>query len=150
MDQVFHSPSIPIFYSPQFVKNILVKHGWNEERSRDELLMHDPETNDKGSSSSRFGAKAGGSGSQSIQRPYTNMGVVRVTSGPKTTVMVQKPLAAKGGRARRGSSGSEDDDYGVRKGKDDRVYDRYVFLSSSRRVLEWRSKCKKVAGTDRF
>ncbi|CAG4959105.1 unnamed protein product [Parnassius apollo] len=49
------------------------------------------------------------------------MGVVRVTSGP--TVIVRKPLAAKGGRARRGSSGSEDDDYGVRKGKDDRVYD---------------------------
>lgn len=88
--------------------------------------MHDPETNDKGSTSTFFGSKPGGSGSQTIQRPYTNMGIVRVTSGPKPTGVVRKTLEAKGGRARRGSSGSEDDDYGVRKGKDDRVYDRYV------------------------
>lgn len=48
---------------------------------------------------------------------------MRVTSKPMG-VVVRKPLAGQGGRARRGSSGSEDDDYGVRKGKDDRVYDR--------------------------
>lgn len=45
-----------------------------------------------------------------------------------TPTVVSKPLVSKGGRARQGSSGSEDDDYGVRKGKDDRVYDRYVDL----------------------
>ncbi|XP_063364496.1 SWI/SNF-related matrix-associated actin-dependent regulator of chromatin subfamily A containing DEAD/H box 1 homolog [Cydia amplana] len=113
--------------SPMFIKNTLVKHGWNEERSRDELLKHDPESNDRTPASSYQGSRPGFSG----QRPNgSNMGVVRVTSTPAggagtgaTTVVVRKPLAAQGGRARRGSSGSEDDDYGVRKGKDDRVYD---------------------------
>lgn len=111
----------------QFVKNTLVKHGWSEERSRDELLKHDPETNDKSvvtttpSSSTYFVSKPGVSGQR---RPITNMGIVRVTSGPKTAVVIRKPTGAQSGRARRGSSGSEDDDYGVRKGKDDRVYDR--------------------------
>ncbi|CAG9561675.1 unnamed protein product [Danaus chrysippus] len=103
--------------SPLFVKNTLVKHAWNEERSRDELLKHDPESNDRASSSTFFASRPGFSG----QLPRTNGMIVRVTSGP--SVGVRKPLAAKGGRARRGSSGSEDDDYGVRKGKDDRVYD---------------------------
>lgn len=51
-----------------------------------------------------------------------------MTSGPSGPAVVRKTLAGKGGRARRGSSGSEDEDYGVRKGKDDRVYDRLVFL----------------------
>lgn len=41
-----------------------------------------------------------------------------------TNVIVRKPLTAQGGRVRKGSSGSEDDDYGVKKGKDDKVYDR--------------------------
>ncbi|CAH0692031.1 unnamed protein product [Spodoptera exigua] len=108
--------------SPIFVKNTLIKHGWSEERARDELLMHDPESNDRGSTSTFFGSKPSVSG-QSAPRNYTNMGIVRVTSGPKMNVVVRKPLASKGGRDRRGSSGSEDDDYGVRKGKDDRVYD---------------------------
>ncbi|CAB3227270.1 unnamed protein product [Arctia plantaginis] len=112
--------------SPMFVKNTLVKHGWSEERSRDELLKYDPETNDKSvvtnpNSSSFFVSKPGVSGQKT--RPITNMGIVRVTSGPKTTVVVRKPIEAQGGRTRKGSSGSEDDDYGVRKGKDDRVYD---------------------------
>lgn len=101
----------------QFIKNTLVKHGWNEERSRDELLKHDPESDEK-PSPSFFTSRPGFSG-----MPRSNgMGIVRVTSGP--SVVVRKPIAAKGGRARRGSSGSEDDDYGVRKGKDDKVYDR--------------------------
>lgn len=108
--------------SPIFVKNTLIKHGWSEERARDELLMHDPESNDRGSTSTYFGSKPGVSG-QSAPRTYTNMGIVRVTSGPKMNVVVRKPLATKGGRERGGSSGSEDDDYGVKKGKDDRVYD---------------------------
>lgn len=69
-----------------------------------------------------FGANPSVSG-QNNPRPYTNMGIVRVTSGPKL-VVVRKALEGKGGRARRGSSGSEDDDYGVKKGKDDKVYDR--------------------------
>ncbi|CAH0585486.1 unnamed protein product [Chrysodeixis includens] len=109
--------------SPIFVKNTLAKHGWNEERSRDELLKHDPESNDRGSTPQHafFGGRPGVSGSG--PKPFTNMGIIRVTSGPKMNVVVRKPLEAKGGRARRGSSGSEDDDYGVRKGKDDRVYD---------------------------
>lgn len=89
--------------------------------------MHDPESNDRGSTSTYFGSKPGVSG-QSAPRTYTNMGIVRVTSGPKMNVVVRKPLATKGGRERGGSSGSEDDDYGVKKGKDDRVYDRYVEL----------------------
>ncbi|CAH0715307.1 unnamed protein product, partial [Brenthis ino] len=103
--------------SPLFIKNTLVKHGWNEERSRDELLKHDPESDEK-ASPSFFASRPGFSG----QMPRSNgMGIVRVTSGP--SVVVRKPIASKGGRARRGSSGSEDDDYGVRKGKDDKVYD---------------------------
>ncbi|KAI8437103.1 hypothetical protein MSG28_010455 [Choristoneura fumiferana] len=106
--------------SPLFIKNTLVKHGWNEERSRDELLKHDPETNDKASSSSSFtGSRPGFSGQTS--RPNGGS-IVRVTSKPMG-VVVRKPLSGQGGRVRRGSSGSEDDDYGVRKGKDDRVYD---------------------------
>lgn len=118
-----------VTYCSQFVKNTLVKHGWSEERARDELLKHDPETNDRSSasnassnSSNYFGSRPGVSGQK--PRPVTNMGIVRVTSGPRMNVVVRKPLAAQGGRARRGSSGSEDDDYGVKKGKDDRVYDR--------------------------
>lgn len=98
-----------------------MKQGWNEERTRDELLKHDPESEDKASSSTFVSPRPTFSGY--VARPNGNMGIVRVTSGP--TAIVRKPLAAKGGRARRGSSGSEDDDYGVRKGKDDRVYDRY-------------------------
>lgn len=104
----------------QFVKNTLVKHGWNEERSRDELLKYDPESNEKPTSSSFFGSRPGYSGVQRVNGTT----LIRVTSGP--TTVVRKPLTAKGGRARRGSSGSEDDDYGVRKGKDDKVYDRFV------------------------
>ncbi|XP_012553424.1 SWI/SNF-related matrix-associated actin-dependent regulator of chromatin subfamily A containing DEAD/H box 1 homolog isoform X2 [Bombyx mandarina] len=103
--------------SPLLVKNKLVKHGWNEERSRDELLKYDPESNDKGSSSTFFSAP-------SHSKTNGNMTMVRVTSGPnRFNVVVRKPVVSKGGRARRGSSGSEDDDYGVRKGKDDLVYD---------------------------
>ncbi|XP_075977599.1 SWI/SNF-related, matrix-associated actin-dependent regulator of chromatin, subfamily a, containing DEAD/H box 1 [Anticarsia gemmatalis] len=111
--------------SPLFVKNTLVKQGWSEERARDELLKYDPETNDKSTNSFTpnygFGTRPGVSGHK--PRPMTNMGIVRVTSGPRPAAVVRKPLEAQGGRARRGSSGSEDDDYGVRKGKDDRVYD---------------------------
>ncbi|XP_038220736.1 SWI/SNF-related matrix-associated actin-dependent regulator of chromatin subfamily A containing DEAD/H box 1 homolog [Zerene cesonia] len=103
--------------SPLFVKNTLVKHGWNEERSRDELLKHDPESNEKPATSSFFGSRPGFTGLARVNGTT----IIRVTSGP--TAIVRKPLAAKGGRARRGSSGSEDDDYGVRKGKDDKVYD---------------------------
>ncbi|XP_045498279.1 SWI/SNF-related matrix-associated actin-dependent regulator of chromatin subfamily A containing DEAD/H box 1 homolog [Colias croceus] len=103
--------------SPLFVKNTLVKHGWNEERSRDELLKHDPETNEKPATSQFFGSRPGFTGLARVNGTT----IIRVTSGP--TGIVRKPLAAKGGRARRGSSGSEDDDYGVRKGKDDKVYD---------------------------
>ncbi|CAG4982849.1 unnamed protein product [Colias eurytheme] len=103
--------------SPLFVKNTLVKHGWNEERSRDELLKHDPESNEKPATSQFFGSRPGFTGLARVNGTT----IIRVTSGP--TAIVRKPLAAKGGRARRGSSGSEDDDYGVRKGKDDKVYD---------------------------
>lgn len=59
--------------------------------------------------------------------------MVRVYSGSNSLpIVVRKNVASKGGggsRARRGSSGSEDEDYGVRKGKDDRVYDRFVPFS---------------------
>lgn len=114
--------------SPMFVKNVLVKHTWSEERARDELLKHDPESNDTKrttvsssyNTNSYFGSRPGVSGQNT--RP-SNMGIVRVTSGNKVKMVVRKPLAAQGGRARRGSSGSEDDDYGVKKGKDDLVYD---------------------------
>ncbi|KAI5635804.1 hypothetical protein NE865_11502 [Phthorimaea operculella] len=106
--------------SPMMIKNVLVKHGWNEERTRDELLRHDPESKET-ISTHYFGSRPGGSNSgQTVVRNGTNM--MRVTSS--STATVRKPtLASQGGRARRGSSGSEDDDYGVRKGKDDRVYD---------------------------
>ncbi|XP_045536479.1 SWI/SNF-related matrix-associated actin-dependent regulator of chromatin subfamily A containing DEAD/H box 1 homolog [Papilio machaon] len=106
--------------SPMLIKNTLVKKGWNEERTRDELLKYDPETDDKGTSSNFISPRPSFSGS--ISRPNGNMGIVRVTSGGPITI-VKKALASKGGRARRGSSGSEDEDYGVRKGKDDKVYD---------------------------
>ncbi|XP_026327681.1 SWI/SNF-related matrix-associated actin-dependent regulator of chromatin subfamily A containing DEAD/H box 1 homolog [Hyposmocoma kahamanoa] len=107
--------------SPVFVKNTLLKHVWNEERARDELLKHDPENEERGSSSSSFfGSRPGFSGHP--HRP-NGMGVVRVSSGAMTNIIVRKPLTAQGGRVRRGSSGSEDDDYGVKKGKDDKVYD---------------------------
>ncbi|XP_072949554.1 SWI/SNF-related matrix-associated actin-dependent regulator of chromatin subfamily A containing DEAD/H box 1 homolog [Epargyreus clarus] len=117
--------------SHMFIKNTLLKYNWNEERARDELLKHDPESDDKPNSSSFFGSRPGFSGlPRQIPRANGNIGIVRVTSGPATSsssnsnmIIVRKPLSAKGGRARRGSSGSEDDDYGVRKGKDDRVYD---------------------------
>ncbi|XP_068633292.1 SWI/SNF-related matrix-associated actin-dependent regulator of chromatin subfamily A containing DEAD/H box 1 homolog [Battus philenor] len=105
--------------TPMFIKKTLVKQGWNEERTRDELLVYDPENEDKPTSSIYVSPLPSFSGN--FARSNGNMGIVRVTSGP--TTVVRKPLAAKGGRARRGSSGSEDDDYGVRKGKDDRVYD---------------------------
>ncbi|XP_049873647.1 SWI/SNF-related matrix-associated actin-dependent regulator of chromatin subfamily A containing DEAD/H box 1 homolog [Pectinophora gossypiella] len=103
------------------IQKTLVKHGWNEERTRDELLRYDPESDDaKPSTVAFFGSRPGFSG----QNNHSNgMGVMRVTSGPAQVKVVRKPLGAKGGRARRGSSGSEDDDYGVKKGKDDRVYD---------------------------
>lgn len=97
-----------------------MKQGWNEERTRDELLKNDPETVDKGSSNF-ISPRPCFSGNMS--RSNGNMGIVRVTSGRPVTV-VKKALASKGGRARRGSSGSEDEDYGVKKGKDDKVYDR--------------------------
>ncbi|XP_013145747.1 PREDICTED: SWI/SNF-related matrix-associated actin-dependent regulator of chromatin subfamily A containing DEAD/H box 1 homolog isoform X2 [Papilio polytes] len=105
--------------SPMLIKNTLVKQGWNEERTRDELLKNDPETVDKGSSNF-ISPRPCFSGNMS--RSNGNMGIVRVTSGRPVTV-VKKALASKGGRARRGSSGSEDEDYGVKKGKDDKVYD---------------------------
>ncbi|XP_052741588.1 SWI/SNF-related matrix-associated actin-dependent regulator of chromatin subfamily A containing DEAD/H box 1 homolog [Bicyclus anynana] len=109
--------------SPLFVKSTLVKHGWNEERSRDELLKHDPESESNNTAVSKPGLSRPGFSGQ-LARPSNGMSAVRVTSGPSVpSTVVRKPLAAKGGRARRGSSGSEDDDYGVRKGKDDRVYD---------------------------
>ncbi|KAG6452871.1 hypothetical protein O3G_MSEX007839 [Manduca sexta] len=106
--------------SPMFVKNTLAKHGWNEERARDELLKYDPESNDKGGATF-FASRPGFSGN----RVNGNMSVIRVTSGPqRVNMVVRKPIQTNGGsRARKGSSGSEDDDYGVRKGKDDRVYD---------------------------
>ncbi|XP_052753322.1 SWI/SNF-related matrix-associated actin-dependent regulator of chromatin subfamily A containing DEAD/H box 1 homolog [Galleria mellonella] len=109
---------------PLFVKDILVKHGWNEERSRDELLKYDPESNDRGTGTSNFFPKPGISGLKS----NGNMSIVRVTSSatpskPRISVVMKKPLSDKGGRGRQGSSGSEDEDYGVKKGKDDRVYD---------------------------
>ncbi|KAJ0176428.1 hypothetical protein K1T71_007607 [Dendrolimus kikuchii] len=110
--------------SPILVKNVLVKHTWNEERSRDELLKHDPESNERGSASSYFPVRA--SNPSNSAKPNGNMNIIRVTSSGGQNIQqvaVRKPLAAKGGRARRGSSGSEDDDYGVRKGKDDLVYD---------------------------
>lgn len=108
-----------------------MKHSWNEERTRDELLKYDPESSDR----SQFSAVRP---SHSMNRPVTNrpaigrpvqgngnMNMVKVVRpGTSVPVMVRKPIASKGGHARRGSSGSEDDDYGVRKGKDDRVYDR--------------------------
>lgn len=119
----------------QFVKNVLVKHGWSEERSRDELLKHDPESNERGNTSSFFGSRPGVSGQSQNQRPNNNSQIVRIVSGstaaPKIVMMkrVQGGVVVnKGGRVRRGSSGSEDDDYGVKKGKDDRVYDRLVCL----------------------
>ncbi|KAM3957558.1 SWI/SNF-related, matrix-associated actin-dependent regulator of chromatin, subfamily a, containing DEAD/H box 1 [Aphomia sociella] len=111
--------------APMFIKNTLVKHGWNEERSRDELLKYDPESNDRGSSTSSFFPRPGFSG---LNKTNGNLSIVRVTSGPpsqKSTigVVVRKPMTHKPNRGRQGSSGSEDEDYGVRKGKDDRVYD---------------------------
>ncbi|XP_048478560.1 SWI/SNF-related matrix-associated actin-dependent regulator of chromatin subfamily A containing DEAD/H box 1 homolog isoform X1 [Plutella xylostella] len=99
--------------SPMFIKNTLVKHGWNEERTRDELLNYDPETNDR-NPSSFFGSRPSNSGANS-----QTFRVIR----PQGNAIRRPAVASKGGRARRGSSGSEDDDYGVRKGKDDRVYD---------------------------
>ncbi|XP_053609678.1 SWI/SNF-related matrix-associated actin-dependent regulator of chromatin subfamily A containing DEAD/H box 1 homolog [Plodia interpunctella] len=103
--------------SPLFVKTTLHKHGWSEERARDELLKHDPESNDKTSARSFFGPRPGFSG-------QNNGAPMRVVSGPSAgTAIIRRPLNGTGGRARKGSSGSEDDDYGVKKGKDDRVYD---------------------------
>ncbi|XP_034832478.1 SWI/SNF-related matrix-associated actin-dependent regulator of chromatin subfamily A containing DEAD/H box 1 homolog [Maniola hyperantus] len=103
--------------SPLLVKTTLVRHGWNEERSRDELLKYDPESEINNPVS-----RPGFSGQLSRSN---GMSVLRVTSGTAggQGLVVRRTLAGKGGRARRGSSGSEDDDYGVRKGKDDRVYD---------------------------
>lgn len=109
--------SVKCYLYLQFVKSTLVKHGWNEERSRDELLKHDPESEVSTATISRPGF------SGQLSRS-NGMSIVRVTSGPSGPAVVRKTLAGKGGRARRGSSGSEDEDYGVRKGKDDRVYDR--------------------------
>ncbi|XP_060803341.1 SWI/SNF-related matrix-associated actin-dependent regulator of chromatin subfamily A containing DEAD/H box 1 homolog [Amyelois transitella] len=107
-------PDLP----PLFVKTVLHKHGWSEERARDELLKHDPESNDKTTYKAYSGPRPGFSG-QSNGMP------IRVISGPSAgrPIVVKRSLNASGGRARRGSSGSEDDDYGVKKGKDDRVYD---------------------------
>ncbi|XP_050684992.1 SWI/SNF-related matrix-associated actin-dependent regulator of chromatin subfamily A containing DEAD/H box 1 homolog [Leptidea sinapis] len=107
--------------TPLFVKNTLVKHGWNEERSRDELLKYDPESNDtkpsKPTTSTFFGSRPGFSG----QISSSNGTTIRVQSISNTTVRRPGPARIKLTKA--GSSGSEDDDYGVRKGKDDKVYD---------------------------
>ncbi|XP_041979002.1 SWI/SNF-related matrix-associated actin-dependent regulator of chromatin subfamily A containing DEAD/H box 1 homolog [Aricia agestis] len=100
--------------APLLVKTTLSKHGWNEERCRDELLKYDPESDVRPSGSYHRPSNSG----QTSQSNGAN--IMRVTSGSTT---IPRPLASKGGRARRGSSGSEDDDYGVRKGKDDLVYD---------------------------
>ncbi|XP_028159639.1 SWI/SNF-related matrix-associated actin-dependent regulator of chromatin subfamily A containing DEAD/H box 1 homolog [Ostrinia furnacalis] len=116
-------PDLP----PVLVKNTLVKHGWNEERSRDDLLKVDPESDDKSTSS--FFAASRPSVSNNPRPANGNMGIIRVTSGGPSTqsgnggMVARKPYVAKSVRVRRGSSGSEDEDYGVRKGKDDRVYD---------------------------
>ncbi|CAH0398191.1 unnamed protein product [Chilo suppressalis] len=116
--------------SPMFVKNTLVKHGWNEERSRDELLKHDPESDDRNlPGTTFFGAgRPGASGLNS--RPNGTVNVIRVSSGPHGSssgnggIVARKPMSSRVVvRVRRGSSGSEDGDYGVKKGKDDRVYD---------------------------
>ncbi|KPJ19958.1 SWI/SNF-related matrix-associated actin-dependent regulator of chromatin subfamily A containing DEAD/H box 1 [Papilio machaon] len=120
--------------SPMLIKNTLVKKGWNEERTRDELLKYDPETDDKGTSSNFISPRPSFSGN--ISRPNGNMGIVRVTSGGPITI-VKKALASKGGRARRGSSGSEDEDYGVRKGKDDKVYDSLKLAPYQLVGLNW-------------
>ncbi|KAL0882895.1 hypothetical protein ABMA27_016404 [Loxostege sticticalis] len=113
-------PDLP----PAFVKNTLMKHGWNEERSRDDLLKVDPESDDK-SAPTFFSANRPGA-SNSARPANGNMGIIRVTSGSSSNSGnggMTRPYIAKSVRVRRGSSGSEDDDYGVRKGKDDRVYD---------------------------
>lgn len=120
-------PKITDRSSFQFIKNTLVKHGWNEERTRDELLKYDPESTDKSQFSAAFRPNySAARPSNSGTRPGASNGsMVRIIRpGTNVPVLVRKPIASKGGHARRGSSGSEDDDYGVRKGKDDRVYDR--------------------------
>ncbi|CAK1551300.1 unnamed protein product [Leptosia nina] len=104
--------------SPLFVKNTLVKHGWNEERSRDELLKHDPESDDKPATSSFFGSRPGFSG---VPRG-NGTAIIRMTNRQGQTILTRR-VPQKVGSVRRGSSGSEDDDYGVKKGKDDKVYD---------------------------
>ncbi|CAG9786923.1 unnamed protein product [Diatraea saccharalis] len=115
--------------SPMFVKNTLVKHGWNEERSRDELLKHDPESDDRNLPGTTFFGIGRPGVSGQISRPNGSLNIIRVSSGPQGSnssnggIVVRKPLTSKTVRVRRGSSGSEDGDYGVKKGKDDRVYD---------------------------
>lgn len=88
------------------------------------MLKIDPENDDK--HISVFNSRPGMS--SQMNRPNGNMGIIRVTSGQSSGsnggIVVRKPYAAKSVRVRKGSSGSEDDDYGVKKGKDDRVYDR--------------------------
>lgn len=97
-----------------------MKHGWNEEKTRDELLKHDPESDDKPATTNFFGSRPGFSGVGRVNGTT----IYRVTSSQGQTAIVRNKVLPKVGGVRRGSSGSEDDDYGVRKGKDDRVYDR--------------------------
>ncbi|GBP05415.1 hypothetical protein EVAR_76822_1 [Eumeta japonica] len=59
------------------------------------------------------------------ERRFRNMSEMFPDLQPMTShdIVIKRVPVAKVGRARCGSSGSEDEDYGVRKGKDDRVYD---------------------------
>lgn len=110
--------------SPMLIKNTLVKHNWSEEKTRDELMKFDNDDDDRMPSSYSTVSRPSSSGLNAARKIGNGVTVMRVYSGTSAVpVVTRKPLSSKGGHARRGSSGSEDDDFGVRKGKDDKVYD---------------------------
>ncbi|KAL4715911.1 hypothetical protein ACJJTC_013211 [Scirpophaga incertulas] len=111
-----------------FVKNTLVKYAWNEERARDELLKHDPESDELNVRSAQpnttyFSARP--TVPSSSKTTNGNTGIIRVMSGdpPRKNLagVVVRKVPTKVVRVRRGSSGSEDDDYSGKKAAD--VYD---------------------------
>lgn len=103
--------------STLIVKNTLLKHNWNEERCRDELLDFDPEHNEKpqqkqvptARNNGTYVSNAAGSSGINISRHIT------VTTVPNN----KKPVKKK-----RGRNGSDSDsDYGSRRNNGDKVYD---------------------------
>ncbi|VVC90846.1 unnamed protein product [Leptidea sinapis] len=127
--------------TPLFVKNTLVKHGWNEERSRDELLKYDPESNDtkpsKPTTSTFFGSRPGFSG----QISSSNGATIRVQSISNTTVRRPGPARIKLTKA--GSSGSEDDDYGVQKFNENKMLSTDL-LNSTQELLCTRNNIQRL------